>query len=315
MRDPDRFCASCGAPVGAPTALAAGGDERSQRTPSAGIAGYLRAVRRFWWVVLAGVAIGAYLALSSLYTVQLYPPKLTSNTEISYTAFTRLLVTSQDNSHLRYQFSIYGEFPVRDPESGEPTGESEQAVINSQPPDLNTLVRAANLYPLLLESDQVAEFREEEYGRLEGSVSAQGIYSFATANRFELSEIPVIQLSAVATTPEGAVELADKTAKAFIGWMRREQAADDIPPQDRIVVQQMNEPTAAVPSPAASRTMPFLLFMVIVGGFLVLAILLDRLVPPGRWRRRPGPQRPDLEERPDLDVEPLERPVKVKKTA
>jgi capsular polysaccharide biosynthesis protein len=313
IRDDDRFCASCGAPADALRPLAKGGEPDSGAATTAGIGAYLRAVRRFWWVVGAGIVIGAYVALSSLYTVQLLPPKLTSNEVISYSSFSRLLVTSQESSHLRYQFSIYGEFPIRN-EEGDPTGESESAVINSQPPDLNTLVRAANLYPLLIESDQVAEFRDREFGELEGSVQAQGIYSFATGNRFELSEIPVIQLSSVASSPEAAIELADKTAKAFIGWMREEQAADDIPPQDRIVVQQMNEPTAAVPSPGASRTMPMLLFVVIVGAFLVLAVLLDRLVAPRRRGRR-GLGEPDVAPEHEPDIEPIERPVKVKKTA
>lgn len=301
IRDDDRFCASCGAPADALRPLAKGEERAAAAAPTAGLAAYLRAVRRFWRVVVVGIVIGAYVALASLYSVQLFPPSLTSKSSVTYTSSSRLLVTSGDSSHLRYQFSIYGEIPVRD-DDGELTGETERTLVNTSAPDLSTLVRAANLFPILIESDQVAEFREREYGPLEGVVNAQGIYSFATGNRFELSEIPVIQLISIASTPEAAVELADKTAKAFVDWMRTEQAADEIPQQDRIVVKQLEEPKGAAASSDVSRTMPVLVFLVIVSAFVVVAILLDRFVPP-----RPSPVR--------ADVEPIERPVEVKKTA
>jgi hypothetical protein len=303
IRDDDRFCASCGAPADAPWPLGSKDDGGARRPlPGQGnLAAYIRPLRRFWWLVGAGVAVAAYVALSSAYSVQLFPPKLTSKATVTYTSSSRLLVTSQQQSHLRYQFSIYGEVPLRN-EEGELTGETETTLVNTSAPDLNTLVRAANLFPLLIESDQVAEHREREFGPLDGVVNAQGIYSFATGTRFELSEIPVIQLVSIASTPEAAVELADKTAKAFVGWMREEQAADEIPPQDRIVVQQLAEPKGATASSDTSRTMPMLIFLVLVSAFVVLAILLDRLI---LSRPRPAP----------ADVEPIERPVEVKKTA
>lgn len=304
IRDDDRFCASCGAPAqgdGRRQPVLNASEERPRRLTggSASLSPYVRALRRFWWVLVVGAGVALIVAVSSLYRIELAPPGLVEKTQITYTSSSRLLVTSQENSHLRYQTSIFADPPRRQDQAEE---DADPIVVNVVPPDVNTLVRAANLYPILIESDQVAEFRNQEYGPLEGSVTATGIYSVTAGNRVELSEIPVIQLVATASTAEGAVEIADKTAKAFIGWMRREQNADNLPPQDRILVQQLDTPAGAIPSEGASRTMPLLIFCVVFGAFCVLAVLLDRLVAP-----RPRPLR--------ADVEALERPVEVKKSA
>ena len=61
-------------------------------------------------------------------------------------------------------------------------------------------------------------------------------------------------------------------------------------------------PEGAIASAGPSTSLPILVFVVVFAAFCVLAILLDRLVP-----ARPKPAR--------SDVEPLEQPVKVKKTA
>jgi capsular polysaccharide biosynthesis protein len=172
----------------------------------------------------------------------------------------------------------------------------------SSPPDLNTIVRNANTFPYIIESDKVADYREREFGELTGSVTTLGATSVVTANRVELSEIPVIRLIAVAGTPEEAVELADKTGKAFIGWLEDFQVEKEIPRSDRITAEQLTVPRGAIASAGPSTTLPILVFLVVLAAFCVLAVLLDRLVPP----RQPRPAR--------ADVESLE-PVKAKKTA
>jgi hypothetical protein len=312
LSDDDRFCSSCGQP--SRHSLLA--DERVRKASSS-VAVYAAAVRRFWWVLAAGAVVAALAALSARYTISVFPPGLDEKTEVSYTASTRLLVTSVQNPYARTGVSFVEQIPR--PEEGGTSAEGEeetsaqaegaegaeggatQPVIISNPSDFNTLIRLANLYPLLIESDQVARYRHEEFGTLPGSVSAQGIYSVATGNRFELSEIPVIQLVAVSGTPRGAVDLADKTAKAFIGWLEQEQASDEIPERDRIVIDQINVPTAAAASAGPSTTLPLLVFVVVFGAFCVLAVLLDRLLGP-----RPAAGR--------AEAEAVEA-VKVKKSA
>lgn len=304
LRDDDRFCSSCGQ-QSRPAILA---DERVRKA-SSNVAVYAGAFRRFWWLLVLGVFVAAIAAISSRYSIQAFPPGLEEKTEVTYSATSRLLVSSSQNPHSRSQVSY-----LERPEEGAGTdpneegtegiggggGQQQEPVVVSQPPDINTLVRNANLYPLLIESDVVAEFRHEEFGTLPGSVTAQGIYAFSTQNRFELSEIPVIQLVASSSSPRGAVELADKTAQAFIGWLAEDQEESGIPERDRIEVKQINAPTSATASAGPSTSLPLLVFVVVLGAFCVLAVLLDKILAPRAPRARS-----------DGEVEP----VKVKKTA
>ena len=267
------------------------------------MAGYVGALKRFWWVLVIGLLFAMFAALSARFTVGFLPPSLEEKESISYTAEARLLVNSASNPHYRSQVTT--DIPRDTGAGGEgdsEEGSEEETVPFVSAPDLNTIIRNANTYPFIIESDRVADFRRAEFGELPGAVSAQGATSVVTANRVELSEIPVIRLVAVADSPEDAIALADKTGKAFIGWLRQEQIDDRIRPEDRMVIEQLTTPQGVAASAGPSTTLPILVFVVVFAAFCVLAILLDRLVP-----ARPKPAR--------SDVEPLEQPVKVKKTA
>jgi hypothetical protein len=315
-RDDDRFCSSCGQPTdprrqSQPLVI----DDRPRHPAAAAassaatnVASYAGALKRFWWVLVIGLLFAMFAALSARFTVSFFPPSLEEKEEVSYTAEARLLVNSADNPHFRAQKTTFqpigpvdGSSEDTDPTTEEGDG-GQTLVPFTQPPDINTIIRNANTYPFLIESDAVANFRRERFGELPGSVSAIGATSVVTANRVELSEIPVIRLVAVASSPDDAIGLADKTGKAFIGWLKQRQEANRIRPDDRMVVEQLTIPNGAVASEGPSTTLPILVFLVVFAAFCVLAILLDRLVPD-----RPRPQR--------SDVETLEQPVKVKKTA
>ena len=307
-RDDDRFCSSCGQPTDPRRQATLPGDDRARRTlassASTNVAGYANALRRFWWVLVLGAVLALLAALSARFSIDVIPPGLEEKDQVSWTAESRLLITSANNPHFRSGETIFPEEPAADESTGEEApAESQQPIIPfTSPPDLNTIVRNANTYPYIIESDTVADYRLREFGELPGTVQALGVTSVVTDNRIELSEIPIIRLIAVAESPEDAVNLADKTGKAFIGWLEEFQGENGILRQDRMVVQQLNEPKAAVASAGPSATLPVLVFVVVFAAFCVLAVLLDRLVAP----RQPQPAQ--------TDVEQLE-PVEVKKTA
>lgn len=270
-------------------------------TAQVNVAGYVRALRRFWWIVAVGLVVAVVAALSARFTIGLFPPDLDTKDAVTYTAESRLLITSADNPHFRSKETV--QVPATtsggDTTDGGESADGENTVPFSSAPDLNTIVRNANTYPYIIESDEVADYRRREFGDLPGSVDALGATSVVTANRVELSEIPVIRLIAVADSPEDAVSLADKTGKAFIGWLEDFQVDNKIPQTDRIVVEQLTAPHGAVASDGPSTTLPLLVFVFVFAAFCVLAVLVDRFMPPSA----PRPA-----------VEPVE-PVQVKKTA
>ncbi len=259
---------------------------------------YALALRRFWWVLAVGLVFALLAALSARFSISLFPPGFDEKEEVTYTASSRLLVSSAESPYFRSQTTFVPDTQAAGNDGtgggGSTTGGEEQSAgegASSQPtipfispPDLTTLIRTANLYPLFIESDPVADFRRRQYGDLPGSVSATGIYAVRTANRVELSEIPVIELVAVGGSPDDAVALADKTAKAFIAWLKAQQEEAKILADDRIVIQQLTVPRGALASAGPSTTLPVLVFLVVFAAFCVLAILLDRLLPPGQPR-------------------------------
>ena len=312
-RDDDRFCPSCGQPTDPRRQSQPLAVEDRPRRPAASsaassaatnVASYAGALKRFWWVLVIGLLFAMFAALSARFTVSFFPPGLEEKEQVSYTAEARLLVNSASNPHYRSQVTtdIPRDTGADEDSDSEEGSEGPDTVPFVSAPDLNTIIRNANTYPFLIESDGVADYRREQFGELPGTVSATGATSVVTANRVELSEIPVIRLVSVAGTPEDAINLADKTGKAFIGWLQQEQVDDKIRPEDRMVVEQLTIPQGALASEGPSTTLPILVFAVVFAAFCVLAILLDRLVP-----SKPRPQR--------SDVAPIEQPVKVKKTA
>lgn len=97
-RDDDRFCPSCGQPTDPRRASSVVPDERSRRTLASGatanVAGYANALRRFWWVLVIGVVFALLAALSARFSISVLPPGLDEKRTVSYTAESRLLITS-----------------------------------------------------------------------------------------------------------------------------------------------------------------------------------------------------------------------------
>jgi hypothetical protein len=237
---------------------------------------YVRAALRFWWVLVLGVLVASLTAVAMQYRTDFssLPPKLEERTKPTYSTTTRIILDSADRPYLRTSLTR----PVEDETS------ARAAAAVEERPDIGTLVRLANLYPLYIEGDEVAAIREEMFGPLHGSVTAQGIYSIATIQRFEPSILPVIEIYAGATTAKGAVDLAQGTVDAFRRFIRDKQDRAGLKPGERVVIEELQRPRTAVPSGGGSPAMPLLGFMAVLLGFAALTILLDRLFPSDQVR-------------------------------
>jgi zinc-ribbon domain len=110
-RDDDRFCASCGQPTDPRRQASAPADDRARRsfasTASINVAGYAHALRRFWWVLVIGAFAALLAALSARFTISIFPPGLEEKDKVSWTAESRLLITSEDNPHFRSKETVF----------------------------------------------------------------------------------------------------------------------------------------------------------------------------------------------------------------
>ena len=237
---------------------------------------YVSAALRFWWVLVLGVLVASLAAVAMQYRMDFssLPPKLEARSQPTYATTARIVINSTDQPYLRTSLTR----PVEAERSARAAVEVEER------PDIGTLVRLANLYPLYIEGDEVAAIREEMYGRLPGSVSAQGIYSIATFQRFEPSILPVIEVYAASTTAKGAVDLAQGTVDAFRRFIRDRQDRAKLKPGERVLIEELQRPRTAVPSGGGSPALPLLGFLAVLLGFAALTILLDRLFPSDQVR-------------------------------
>lgn len=239
--------------------------------------GYGPALRRFWWIVLLGAVFAVVVALLMRYSVEAaVPPKLTAREQPVYTAEARLFVTSGQAPYLRTSVTRVEEVPIG---AGEGAGAEATFSRITDPPDVKTLVDAANVYPLLIVSDEVSQLREKLFGPLPGDVVAQTIFATATANRYLPSQIPVIELFATAGSPDDARALAGATSKAFQQWIVRAQNRAGIEAGQRILIQELAAPGPAFATGGAGIGLPVLALLAIITAFGAAAIMLDRAYP------------------------------------
>ena len=258
---------------------------------------YIRALLRFWWVLALGVALASLAAVAMVYRIDFssLPPTLTERTPPRYHTTARVLVTSAEVPYLRISLTR----PVETPLPGE--AQAAAAAVEERP-DIGILVRVANLYPLLLESDEVANLREEMFGPLRGEVRAQGVFSFVNQNRYEPTTLPVIEIFALSDTAGGALALAKGTVAAFRRYILNQQNRAQLKPSERILLEPLQQPRVPIATGGSSLGLPVLVLFALLAAFTMLALLLDRIFP---VQRTTGGAR----------IEPLERRVRVSDTA
>jgi hypothetical protein len=232
---------------------------------------------RFWWLVLIGFVVAAIAGTAVVYHIDPgVPPKLTERTPPSYTAAAILMLTSEEQPLVRIGVTTVTP----------PKGRDGAPDVETSPPGLDTLVEAANLLPLTIQSDAVTELRRERVGDLPGTVTAQALYSHETpAGGIEASDVPAIEITADSPTPGNAVQLVRGTVSAFGIWLRTQQDEAKVPEAQRIFFSQLNAPSATRNS-KSPYGLALLVAAAVLAGFALLVAALHRLFPRKQRRRR-----------------------------
>lgn len=237
------------------------------------------AVLRFWWVVAIGAVVGIGLALSMVYQL----PSFTPRDQPVYTSAARLFVTSSQGQYIRLSVPRAIETGASDDgpaSSGRADSAGSGPAVIQESPNVQPLLAAANLYPLLIESDQVAQQREKMFGPLSGTVQANAVTAVSTPSRYAAAQLPVIDVLASAGSERDAVTLAEATATAFDRYIRLEQNRAGISQEERILIQVLQAPSGAFATGGASYGIPVLVTLAVMAAFGLLAVVLDQLFPP-----------------------------------
>jgi hypothetical protein len=219
-----------------------------------------RALARFWWLILAGLVIGGLVAVFA-YSVQ-------SGKKHSATA--QLLVNSPTAPYLRgSETGTASRTTKLRPTRTTSTG-------GAVPPDTQTLVNAANLYPFLIQSEQIAQYRKSLFGSTPGKLTA--VAHNASTNTYGVyhpSPLPIIDVTAKSKLAADATMLVEQTDQAFAKWITKEQKAKGIPTSERLQVQELTLPVVTStggPKPG----LPLFAGALVLFAFIGLALVLGR---------------------------------------
>jgi uncharacterized protein involved in exopolysaccharide biosynthesis len=237
----------------------------------------LNALVRFWWLPLVGVAAGV---LAAAVLISRQPPTI-------YTATDTVLVNSPSAPYLRTAQTQSTALPA--PRHSNAAGKGAKKKRQpAQPtvrattsaPDTQVLVNAANLYPLLIQSDEIRKLRESLYGKTPGRVTATALASSTnTYGVYHPSPLPVITVKTTSRRSRSAQKLAADTVSAFGVWIAQRQKDAGIPKSERITIEQLRVRVQS--SSSSSLGMPAFALVVVLLAFCGLALLADRVRPRG----------------------------------
>jgi hypothetical protein len=251
------------------------------------------ALLRYWWLVVVGVAAGAFVAVL-VYSLQ---------SQAKRTATTSVLVNSSSAPYLRTQQSQAAAPRVRTVrKAGGGTRTVQQpSTASTAAPDTEALVNAANLYPLLIESDRIKTIREAQAGTIPGTVTANALNSSTnTFGVYKPSSLPVVEIKGTSRTAANASMLATATVVAFQTWIREQQRGAGIPSSQRITVTQLQQPVLTTTG-GPSLGLPLFIGGLVVLGFCGLAVIADN-ARPARERARVSESAPSATASHPLDA-------------
>jgi hypothetical protein len=140
--------------------------------------------------------------------------------------------------------------------------------------DPNRFQSLAALYSFLATSDPVKAIMH--YKPTDGVISSLPVVT--TQYGYGIG-LPLVAISGIAATPEGAHALAFGATEAFRTFLERQQARNGIPSQNRVLVtilQSADEPKLLK---GRSKTLPLVVFVTVMVGIVGLSFLLENLRP------------------------------------
>lgn len=225
---------------------------------------YARILGRFKFLVAAGFSLAVIAATLTIFSVgadgaSYRDPEL-------WSAKARLGVTQQGFPWGR----LYAQEPV-DPDNPQPQSTNS----TNEPPIANParFTDLAVLYAQLASSDAVRALIRRD-GPVRGVIGAKAVRDPDSGIM-----LPLVDLTAISTSPQRASILATRAIKALQTYLEAEQAANNVPTSDRAVLQLVVRPSKAEVFQPRSKTLAVVVFLAIMLATVGLAFLLENIRP------------------------------------
>jgi hypothetical protein len=228
---------------------------------------YSRVLRRFWHILLLGVGLAPGLALLSYYNVTFNgaKPELTPRGVEVWQSGATLFLTEPGFPAGRTRIDVV------------PVKIGTEVVLQSEQNSPGTYALLTGLYAKLAQGDRVAELiRRDGQGPVTGTFIAIPTADTSTSRA---EPLPMLSLFGSASTPREAESTVERGKKAFLRYLRSEQAKAAIPVDKRVIVQTVNEPQPAQLLVPRKKTLPFVVFLAVLFATIALLFVLENLRP------------------------------------
>jgi hypothetical protein len=217
-------------------------------------------------LVALGALIAAFAAMLSVYSIGLFPPSLTSRTNVFATASTQLLVDAPDSAFadlendltpLETRASVFARF-LASPVALQLIAKEAKVPLSS--------IEAEGPYDINLPVIQ----QEPTAGQRSSQIIGEGaLYRL----RFENNPVlPVVSVFAQAPTEAEAIGLANAAPRALRAYINRIQTEQDTPEGRRVVIRKLGDATGGVVNAGANVQIAVLVFIIVFGGWCMLLV-------------------------------------------
>jgi hypothetical protein len=239
----------------------------------------LRVLWRFRLIVACGVLLAILLAVMSYARVGLEggKPSFTPRESEQWESLSTLFVTSRG-----FPWGSIGANDPRDQRELAAKGDTGETPKTLDPVHLTGL---AALYIRLATSDPIRAEMEKS-GPIDGALAAFPVYS---DDQGDGAVLPMVTMSAIASSPGQAKDLAARHVKAFLDYLDREQVRGRIPQDERVQVQVVRQPSEATLLEARKKTRPVVVFTAVMIAIIGLVFALENMRPRG-MRVVPAPE-------------------------
>jgi hypothetical protein len=232
---------------------------------------YARVLWRFRVLVGGGVLAAILLSLLAVVRVSPSAPHFAYRQNQEFSSQATLFVTQQG-----FPWG-YAAPPTVSPNATPQADASTEAKAlgAKQFADPTRFPSLAVLYAYLAMSDPVKRIMLR-HGPVDGQIVAQPV---VVTSAGYVTTLPLVAIAATTTSPASAKKLAVRATDAFRQFLETQQAKNQIPAQNRVLVTILTRAEKPKLVKGRSKTLPLVVFVTVITAVIGLAFLLENMRP------------------------------------